>query len=52
MNSIYNILIKEQVKSSTSSNLHNCPGTSDNLVKKSQNKVKSGISQRTAAKLA
>jgi hypothetical protein len=36
---------------STSSDLHNCPGTSDNPAKKSQDEVKAGKSHWTAAKL-
>jgi uncharacterized protein YajQ (UPF0234 family) len=52
INSIYNILIKKQVKYSTSNNLNNCPETNDKLANKGQNEVKSGKSQRMAAKLA
>ena len=51
INSIHNSLIKVQVKTSTSNDLHNCPGTRDNL-KTSHNEIKAGKSQRTVAKLA
>ena len=52
VNSIYNNLIKDQLKTSTSSDLHNFPETSDSLANESQCKVNTVRSQRTAAKLA
>jgi len=44
--------MKEQVKSSSNSDLHNCPGKSDNHANRSQNEVKAGKSQWAGAKLA
>ena len=52
INSIYNRLIKEQVKTSKSIYFNNCPAASDNLANKSHNEVKAEKSQQTAAKLA
>ena len=52
INSIYNSLIKDQSKISTSIDLHNCPETSNNLANKSQSKVNTVRSQQTAAKIA
>ena len=50
--SIYNSLIKDQSKTSTSIDLHNCHETSNNLVNESQSRVNTVRSQRTAAKIA
>ena len=52
INSIYNSLIKDQSKTSTSIDLHNCPETSKNLANESQSNVNAVRSQRTAAKIA
>ena len=52
INSISNSLIKDQLKTSTSIDLHNCPETSNNLANESQSKVNTVKSQRTAAKIA